>query len=61
MFGKTTKAILLSSTMLALTACGGGGGWELRCQTPGPNTPLWRLVEGAGRLGAGWAGGGAPW
>ena len=26
MFGKTTKAILLSSTMLALTACGGGGG-----------------------------------
>ena len=26
MFGKTTKAILLSSTRLALTACGGGGG-----------------------------------
>ena len=36
MFGKTTKAILLSTTMLALTACGGGGGGSVSLNTDAP-------------------------
>ena len=38
MFGKTTKAILLSSTILALTACGGGGGGGSVSLNPGAPT-----------------------